>query len=512
MYLEIVSSFQEGCKFDLEPNRKYVLGSDFNGDIYVALNDYIGLVGEFYINDDGEIFFTQLNVDVSLNNGGAVSLGIGYSSPLVIRVFDVEIFIGMNTESLSIIKEVDPPKKVNSLLLRLKENPLLSKIIYRLNNTKIKKLLIFIMVCIVILVVAILCANLYTGDKGSYETTVTKERVQHKLNELSNRFSGVAVSERNGNVILIGMVENLKDYTEVSQKFSDISGLKNKVLIYDQVEPRVLKLLKENGYVDLHVSYDTNQNILSIKGIVDSLAQIDDIQILLNDSIDDLVPCDISKVYVLRDVEDKINKLLSDYSGKLNFQIESNIVKVGGYLNSQDFVGFESQISNIRNVYSGVVVIQTNIKNLSSALPFSISEVHNGTNPYIVTGDGKSLYVGGELNGVKLIKIEADSLTFGGSVNLKISFSDLSGGQSLNSVDASSKKLNSRELARENLIKEEAFKVRLNIEQIEQELKDLSVIAIENKSPVLESALNRHTELLTQELANLRRIDGLYPK
>ncbi|MCA1325664.1 FHA domain-containing protein [Herbaspirillum sp. alder98] len=66
--------------------------------------------------------------------------------------------------------------------------------------------------------------------------------------------------------------------------------------------------------------------------------------------------------------------------------------------------------------------ISVKIGNAESMLPFRISQVMTGTDPSIVTDDGRRLYVGDEYRGVRLVAVAGNQLKFAGKHALNVSW------------------------------------------------------------------------------------------
>ncbi|MEI8632341.1 hypothetical protein P4S72_10710 [Vibrio sp. PP-XX7] len=70
--------------------------------------------------------------------------------------------------------------------------------------------------------------------------------------------------------------------------------------------------------------------------------------------------------------------------------------------------------------YTTTVTIDNQVGVTSTQLPFEITQITSGKMGSVVTNNGKRLFVGDELNGIRLVSIDHNKVIFKGKHNYEV--------------------------------------------------------------------------------------------
>ena len=125
---------------------------------------------------------------------------------------------------------------------------------------------------------------------------------------------------------------------------------------------------------------------------------------------------------------DEVKALLSEWlrhrglHSLIDLKIESNRVILSGNLLPKQMDIVERMLKDYEQRYISPVTIKNNTKFIETTLPFSIRQISLQKPGYIITNDGFFMYVGDELDGVRLINITPTYIEFGGEFNMRVNW------------------------------------------------------------------------------------------
>ncbi|WP_223536843.1 FHA domain-containing protein [Pseudomonas sp. GL-B-16] len=94
-----------------------------------------------------------------------------------------------------------------------------------------------------------------------------------------------------------------------------------------------------------------------------------------------------------------------------------------GNLQSESRLVFKRMLQRFDEYYKGSVAVIDDVgSGSSSSLPFAIVQIMSGPQAHLVTANGKRLYIGDELNGLRLTRIEDGRVEFEGDRHYEVSW------------------------------------------------------------------------------------------
>lgn len=125
---------------------------------------------------------------------------------------------------------------------------------------------------------------------------------------------------------------------------------------------------------------------------------------------------------VATDVEQQLRRMLVDRELGTKVQVEvsdQRIVLNGTLLPSeQDLVG--RMLTRFQQRFSTPLPIDNQISHQSPILPFEIAQITSGPMGSVVTSDGKRLFIGDELDGVRLVAVDSNKVLFKGEQDFEV--------------------------------------------------------------------------------------------
>nr|WP_256261828.1 FHA domain-containing protein [Pseudomonas gingeri] len=116
-----------------------------------------------------------------------------------------------------------------------------------------------------------------------------------------------------------------------------------------------------------------------------------------------------------------LNTLLSDRL-LTDVRIEDSVdgLTLAGGLKGDALSVYQRMLQRFHERYESAVPIVDSVVPVSSGLPFVIVQVISGANGHLVTDDGHRLYVGDELNGLRLTRIDDQRIEFEGDQHYEV--------------------------------------------------------------------------------------------
>jgi type III secretion protein D len=93
-----------------------------------------------------------------------------------------------------------------------------------------------------------------------------------------------------------------------------------------------------------------------------------------------------------------------------------------GNLQNESRLVFTRMLQRFNADYRSAVAVIDNVSAGGSSLPFAIVQIMSGPQAHLVTADGKRLYIGDELKGLRLTRIEDGRVEFEGDRHYEVSW------------------------------------------------------------------------------------------
>ncbi|AMG56674.1 type III secretion system inner membrane ring subunit SctD [Pantoea vagans] len=117
-----------------------------------------------------------------------------------------------------------------------------------------------------------------------------------------------------------------------------------------------------------------------------------------------------------------INSMLLDRG--LNKQValasDNNSLTLSGNLSDDDNQRLQRMMRNFYHHYDVRLVIHNRTSAVSAKLPFKIVQITSGAHANIVTDSGQRMFIGDEVNQLRLVAINNDSIEFAGRENIRV--------------------------------------------------------------------------------------------
>jgi type III secretion protein D len=93
-----------------------------------------------------------------------------------------------------------------------------------------------------------------------------------------------------------------------------------------------------------------------------------------------------------------------------------------GNLQNESRLVFQRMLQRFDDRYQSDVAIVDEVSVGGSSLPFAIVQIMSGPQAHLVTADGKRLYIGDEINGLRLTRIDDGHVEFEGDRHYEVSW------------------------------------------------------------------------------------------
>lgn len=128
----------------------------------------------------------------------------------------------------------------------------------------------------------------------------------------------------------------------------------------------------------------------------------------------------------LSNVEDtrrQLNTMLSErlLSG-VNVQQTPEGLALSGNLKAESQLVYQRMLQRFKDRYDSPVALIDNVTTSNNGLPFTIVQIMSGPHAHLVTADGHRLYVGDELAGLRLTRIDDNRIQFDGERHYEVNW------------------------------------------------------------------------------------------
>ena len=111
-----------------------------------------------------------------------------------------------------------------------------------------------------------------------------------------------------------------------------------------------------------------------------------------------------------------------DLLKRFNLDLRDNDWTMQAFLDDEEAARFDRILKAFVQTHHIKFPVHAKVGSAEAMLPFRIREVVTGSNASLVTQDGKRLYVGDELRGLRLVGIDGHQLQFDGERRIKVSW------------------------------------------------------------------------------------------
>ncbi|CCG85905.1 type III secretion system inner membrane ring subunit SctD [Erwinia piriflorinigrans] len=117
-----------------------------------------------------------------------------------------------------------------------------------------------------------------------------------------------------------------------------------------------------------------------------------------------------------------VSSMLLDRSLEKSVTLSSDgqSLTLSGSISSEDNQRLERMLSNLYQRFDVRLPIHNRATTVSTRLPFNIVQISSGPHANIVTADGQRIFIGDEIDRLRLVAINADSIEFAGRENIKV--------------------------------------------------------------------------------------------
>ncbi|KPC25858.1 HrpQ [Pseudomonas syringae pv. cilantro] len=95
---------------------------------------------------------------------------------------------------------------------------------------------------------------------------------------------------------------------------------------------------------------------------------------------------------------------------------------LNGDLKEESLLVYQRMLQRFKDRYDSPVNVMDNVASNRNALPFVVVQIMTGPHAHLVTADGRRVYVGDEVNGLRLTRIDKQRLQFDGDRHVEVNW------------------------------------------------------------------------------------------
>ncbi|SEQ11081.1 type III secretion protein D [Pseudomonas sp. NFACC02] len=123
------------------------------------------------------------------------------------------------------------------------------------------------------------------------------------------------------------------------------------------------------------------------------------------------------------DTRRQLNTMLSDrLLSEVNVQQTPEGLALSGNLKPESQRVYQRMLQRFKDRYDSPVPLIDNVTAAGSGLPFTIVQIMSGPHAHLVTADGHRLYIGDELAGLRLTRIDDNRIQFDGERHYEVNW------------------------------------------------------------------------------------------
>jgi type III secretion protein D len=133
-----------------------------------------------------------------------------------------------------------------------------------------------------------------------------------------------------------------------------------------------------------------------------------------------------SKRIQLADTEEtrrQLNTMLSErLLSDVNVQVTPEGLALSGNLKEESLLVYQRMLQRFKDRYDSPIALIDNVSTSRTGLPFVIVQIMSGPHAHLVTADGHRLYIGDELEGLRLTRIDDKRISFDGDRKYEVNW------------------------------------------------------------------------------------------
>ncbi len=250
---------------------------------------------------------------------------------------------------------------------------------------------------------------------------------------LPSRFSNLKfLSNKTDFVLVEGIVKDKNDILFLKNAFAKFPKMVDFKLLTSEEAVYKLNQILHQVHADLVTpEFNLKTYRMRLIGLLSSLDVINDIELAVSNQAPEISDLDTSQVFSLqeagRDFDDILIKNGIDKRLTVKKNFNDKEIEISGYMSVSEINDLKSTIDEFKKRYANLIVVKFDVKDALASLPFKIASVTTGGLPSMMTTDGRKIFVGGEINGMKLDKITATEISFSGKFPLTLKLDDALG-------------------------------------------------------------------------------------
>ena len=126
----------------------------------------------------------------------------------------------------------------------------------------------------------------------------------------------------------------------------------------------------------------------------------------------------------LREGKETLLRMIKDRElhDRLTLTEENRSLVLRGPLKKTERALVERMLAHFDRQYAGALKVIDRTTPLISALPFTIAQINGGSPAHIVTASGRRIFVGDEIEGLRLVALDDKRIEFGGAQQIEVTW------------------------------------------------------------------------------------------
>ncbi|QIQ71054.1 type III secretion system inner membrane ring subunit SctD [Pseudomonas coronafaciens] len=120
-------------------------------------------------------------------------------------------------------------------------------------------------------------------------------------------------------------------------------------------------------------------------------------------------------------VRHQLNSMLSDrLLTDVSIEETPEGLMLNGHLKDESLLVYQRMLQRFKDRYESPVNVLDNVGSIKNTLPFVVVQIMTGPHAHLVTADGRRVYVGDEVDGLRLTRIDDQRLQFDGDRHIEV--------------------------------------------------------------------------------------------
>lgn len=121
------------------------------------------------------------------------------------------------------------------------------------------------------------------------------------------------------------------------------------------------------------------------------------------------------------DVRRRLNTLLSDrLLTEVSVEDSGDGLSLQGHLKDDVLPTYQRMLKGFNERFASTVPLSDNVTAVGTGLPFAIVQIISGNNAHLVTADGHRMYLGDQLKGLRLTRLDEQHIEFDGDQHIEM--------------------------------------------------------------------------------------------